>query len=167
MRFVSFSPASVSASATLLALTLLLVAQPANAGIEDAVKAMQSGDVVTAEKELQVLAKERDPRAEFFLGLYVYGNPDSKLFDLSKAAPLLLDAAERGYTPAMVPLAGAYAEGKGVPKSFFDSYKWVAIAERWNVPNVGALLEQVGHELTPEEIEKAKAAAAAFTFKTK
>jgi hypothetical protein len=167
VRFVPFSPASISASATLLALTLSLFAQPATAGIEDAVKAMQSGDVATAEKELQVLAKERDPRAEFFLGLYVYGNPDSKLFDLSKAAPLLLDAAERGYTPAMVPLAGAYAEGKGVPKSFFESYKWVAIAERWNVPNVGTLLEQVGHELKPEEIEKAKAAAAAFTFKTK
>jgi hypothetical protein len=167
VRFVPFSPACISASATLLALTLFLFAQPATAGIEDAVKAMQSGDVVTAEKELQVLAKERDPRAQFFLGLYVYGNPDSKLFDLNKAAPLLLDAAERGYTPAMVPLAGAYAEGKGVPKSFFESYKWVAIAERWNVPNVGSLLEQVGHELKPEEIEKAKAAAAAFTFKTK
>ena len=166
VRFVPFSPAAISASAT-LALTLFLFAQPATAGIEDAVKAMQSGDVVTAEKELQVLAKERDPRAQFFLGLYVYGNPDSKLFDLNKAAPLLLDAAERGYTPAMVPLAGAYAEGKGVPKSFFESYKWVAIAERWNVPNVGPLLEQVAHELKPEEIEKAKAAAAAFTFKTK
>lgn len=165
MRFVPFSPASISVSVTLLTLTLF--AQPAAAGLEDAVKAMQSGDVATAEKELQVLAKERDPRAQFFLGLYVYGNPDSKLFDLSKAAPLLLDAAERGYTPAMVPLAGAYAEGKGVPKSLFESYKWVAIAERWNVPNVGPLLEQVGHELKPEEIEKAKAAAAAFTFKTK
>lgn len=167
MRFVPFSPASISVSATLLAITLTLFAQPAAAGLEDAVKAMQSGDVATAEKELQVLAKERDPRAQFFLGLYVYGNPDSKLFDLTKAAPLLLDAAERGYTPAMVPLAGAYAEGKGVPKSYFESYKWVAIAERWNVPNVGPLLEQVGHELKPEEIEKAKAAAAAFTFKTK
>jgi TPR repeat protein len=167
VRFIPFSPATISAFAALAALTLSLFALPAHAGIEDAVKAMQTGDVVTAEKELQVLAKERDPRAQFFLGLYVYGNPDSKLFDLNKAAPLLLDAAERGYTPAMVPLAGAYAEGKGVPKSYFESYKWVAIAERWNVPNVGALLEQVSHELKPEEIEKAKAAAAAFTFKTK
>ena len=35
--------------------------------------------------------------------------------------------------PAMIPLAGAYAEGKGVPKSMFESYKWLAIAERWNV----------------------------------
>jgi TPR repeat protein len=159
--------ASLSACGAVLVLAVFLFAQSAAAGIEDAVKAMQSGDVATAEKELQVLAKERDPRAQFFLGLYIYGNPDSKLFDLAKAAPLLQDAAERGYTPAMIPLAGAYAEGKGVAKSFYESYKWVAIAERWNVPNAGPLLEQVAKELKPEEIEKAKKEAAAFTFKTK
>jgi len=167
VQFVPFMRASMLARAAILALIATLFAQPAAAGMEDAVKALQSGDVATAEKELQVLAKERDPRAEFFLGLYIYGNPDSKLFDLTKAAPLLLDAAERGYTPAMVPLAGAYAEGKGVPKSFYESYKWVAIAEHWNVPNTGPLLETVAKELKPEEIEKAKKEAAAYTFKLK
>jgi len=80
---------------------------------------------------------------------------------------LLLDAAERGYVPAMIPLAGAYAEGKGVPKSFAESYKWLAVAERWNAPNATPLLEQVSRELKPDEIEKAKAAAASYTFKTK
>ena len=151
-----------------LALTVLSAfAPPAAAGFDEAVKAIQANDMVLAEKELQVLGKERDPRAQYLLGLYVYGNAESKLFDLTKAAPLLLDAAERGYTPAMVPLAGAYAEGKGVPKSFIDSYKWVAIAERWNVPNMAQLIEQVSKELKPDEIAKAKAAAAVFTFKTK
>ncbi len=144
-----------------------LSVQPAWAGIEEAVKAMQAGDLAAAEKDLQVLVKERDPRAQFLLGLYIYGNPDSKMFDLNKAAPLLLDASERGYIPAMIPLAGAYAEGKGVPKSLFESFKWLAIAERWNSPNSAGLLEQVGRELTPEELEKAKAAAIAYTFKTK
>jgi len=150
-----------------LAAALGLLAPPALAGIEDAAKALQAGDMAQAEKDLQVLVKERDPRAQFLLGLYVYGNPDSKMFDLNKAAPLLLDASERGYVPAMIPLAGAYAEGKGMPKSLFDSYKWLAIAERWNSPNANQLLEQVGRELKPDEIEKAKAAAASYTFKTK
>jgi len=153
--------------ATALAAALAVAAPPAWAGIEEAAKSLQAGDVVQAEKDLQVLVKERDPRAQFLLGLYVYGNPDSKMFDLGKAAPLLLDAAERGYVPAMIPLAGAYAEGKGMPKSMFDSYKWLAIAELWNSPNAAALLEQVARELKPDEIEKAKAQAAAFTFKTK
>ena len=165
MRVVRCCRATPTVFGAFLALACL--AQPAAAGIEEAVKAIQAGDVSTAEKELQTLAKERDPRAQFLLGLYVYGNPESKIFDLVKAAPLLLDAAERGYTPAMIPLAGTYADGKGVPKSFFEAYKWVAIAERWNVPNAAALLEQLASELKPDEIEKAKAAATAYTFKTK
>lgn len=153
--------------AALMAAVTLVVSAPAWAGIEEAAKALQANDVALAEKELQVLVKERDPRAQFLVGLYVYGNPDSKMFDLAKAAPLLLDASERGYVPAMIPLAGAYAEGKGVPKSIFDSYRWLLIADRWNSPNAGPLLEQVGRELKPDEIEKAKQQAASFTFKTK
>jgi TPR repeat protein len=150
-----------------LASGLFVGMQPAWAGIEEALKSLQSGDVAQAEKDLQVLVKERDPRAQFLVGLYVYGNPDSKMFDLNKAAPLLLDAAERGYVPAMIPLAGAYAEGKGVPKSLTESYKWLAIAELWNSPNAAPLLEQVSRDLKPDEIEKAKAAATSYTFKTK
>ncbi len=165
MPFVRLHRAALSLSAA--ALASFIAVQPANAGIEDAVKAIQAADMAKAEKELQLLAKERDPRAEFLLGFYVYGNPESKLFDLNKGAPLMLDAAERGYTPAMIPLAGAYAEGKGVPKSFFDAYKWVSIAERWNVPNAAQLLGELSHELKPEEIEKAKAEATAYTFKLK
>ena len=165
MRFVRSCRALlplVSAALMLGALT-----HPASANMEEAVKALQAGDVVAAEKGLQVLVKERDPRAQFLLGLYIYGNAESKLFDLSKAAPLLLDASERGYLPAMIPLAGAYAEGKGVPKSLFEAYKWCAIAEKWNVPNAQLALDQAARELKPDEVEKAKAAAMAFQFKTK
>ncbi len=160
---------SVRALLPLAGAALLLAAavQPATAGMEEAVKALQAGDPVAAEKELQVLAKERDPRAQFLLGLYIYGNAESKLFDISKATPLLLDASERGYLPAMIPLAGAYAEGKGVPKSLFEAYKWCAIADRWNVPNANLALEQAARELPADEIEKAKAAALAYQFKTK
>lgn len=163
MRFVPSSRALLAGAALLVG----AIAQPAFANMEEAVKALQAGDVNAAEKELQVLAKERDPRAQFLLGLYVYGNAESKLFDLNKAAPLLLDASERGYLPAMIPLAGAYAEGKGVPKSLIEAYKWCAIAEKWNVPNAQLALDQATRELKPDELEKAKAAAAAYQFKTK
>ena len=161
MRFVD------SCRALLAASLLMLLAQPAAAGMEEAVKALQAGDLATAEKELAVLVKERDPRAEFFAGLYIYGNPESKLYDVNKATPLLLDAAERGYVPAMLPIAGAYAEGKGVPKSAFEAYKWIAIAERWNAPVAPQAYEQIARELKPDEIEKAKAEALTYTFKTK
>lgn len=149
------------------ALATAAMAEPAAAGIEDGLKALQAGDMPGAEKAFQPLAKERDPRAQFLLGFYVYGNPDSKLHDMNKAVPLLLDAAERGYTTAIPPLASAYADGKGVPKSLYEAYKWLLIDQRWHGPNVDTLLAQIGSELKPDEIEKAKAAAAAFTFKTK
>jgi hypothetical protein len=149
------------------AMALACWAQPAAAGLEEALKALQAGDVQTTEKELQVLAKERDPRAQFILGLYVYGNPESKLYDVNKATPMLLDASERGYLPAIMPVAGAYAEGKGVPKSGPEAYKWLLIAERWNVPNANLAVEQAARDLKPDEIEKAKAAATAYTFKIK
>ena len=154
------------ASASTLAACLLL-AQPAAAGFEEGVKALQAGDLPTAEKELQLLVKERDPRAQFLVGLYIYGNPESKLYDVNKATPLLLDAAERGYVPAMLPIAGAYAEGKGVPKSALEAYKWLVIAEHWNAPVAPQSFDQLGRELKPDEIAKAKAAAASFAFKTK
>ena len=165
MRFVHSCRAFLAllGSATLL----MTLGQPAAAGMEEAVKAMQAGDVATAEKEIQVLVKERDPRAEFLAGLYIYGNPESKLYDVNKATPLLLDAAERGYVPAMLPIAGAYAEGKGVPKSAFEAYKWIAIAERWNAPVAPQAYDQLARELKPDEIEKAKAEALTYTFKTK
>jgi len=80
---------------------------------------------------------------------------------------MLLDAAERGYVPAMLPVAGAYAEGKGVPKSAFDAYKWVAIAEYWHAQVAPQSVEPLLRDLKPDEIEKAKAAAKAYSFKTK
>ena len=165
MRSVGFVHSALGLVSSIAALALLI--QPAAAGIDEAVKAMQGGDLATAEKELQVLIKERDPRAQFLAGLYIYGNPESKFYDVNKATPLLLDAAERGYVPAMLPVAGAYVEGKGVPKSAFEAYKWIAIAERWNAPVAPQSFDQVATELKPDEIEKAKAAAQAYTFKTK
>ncbi len=160
-------PRRVSSIVCTFLMALCLAETATAAGIEDALKVLQSGDMVAAEKALLPLAKERDPRAEFLIGLYVYGNPESKLVDMNKAVPMLLDAAERGYTPAMIPLAGAYADGKGVPKSFVEAYKWGVIAQRWHAANADQVLTQIGQELKPEEIEQAKAAGHAFPFKTK
>ena len=68
MRFVRSHRALLALSG---AAALLVLAQPAAAGMEEAVKAMQAGDVAAAEKELLVLVKERDPRAQYFAGLFI------------------------------------------------------------------------------------------------
>src|SRR3977135_2983728 len=46
-----------------------VLAQPAAAGMEEAVKAMQANDLATAEKELTGLIKERDPGDAHLAGL--------------------------------------------------------------------------------------------------
>ena len=137
-------------------------AQPAWAGIEEAVKAMQAGDVATAEKELQVLVKERDPRAQFLARpLRLRQSRIRSCSTSTRRRRCCSMPSERGYVPAMIPLAGAYAEGKGVPKSVVRCLQ----VDR-SSPSAGTrrmppqLLEQVGRELKPDEIEKAKAAAA-------
>jgi hypothetical protein len=43
----------------------------------------------------------------------------------------------------------------------------LVIAEHWNAPVAPQSLEQLTRELKPDEVEKAKAAALAYTFKTK
>jgi len=117
VRFV-FSCRSLLALLGFAAMSTVL-AQPATAGMEEAVKAMQANDLPTAEKELAVLIKERDPRAQFLAGFYISGNPESKL------------------------------------------------AEHWNAPVAPQSVDQIVRELKPDEIEKAKAEALAYTFKTK
>ena len=142
-----------------ISVAAIAVATPATAGIEEAVKALQAGDVPAAEKELQTLAKERDPRALFLLGLYIYGNPESKMFDLNKAAPLLLDASQRGYTPAMIPLAGAMVMLQG----FAEIVRCVVCLKTgaWpsrlkDVTEIDVVEEQLAHsQFVDEEARKA------------
>jgi hypothetical protein len=80
---------------------------------------------------------------------------------------LLARRVERGYVTGDDPAGRRLCRRQGCPKSLYESYKWLAIADRWNSPNAVQLLEQVGRELSPQDLEKAKAAAAAYTFKTK
>jgi hypothetical protein len=54
---------------------------------------MQAGDMAAAEKDLQLLAKERDPRAQFQLGFYVYVIPIRSCSTLPRRRRCLLDAS--------------------------------------------------------------------------
>ena len=158
---------------TLLALlgaaaTLTVLAQPAAAGIEEAVKAMQAGDVATAEKELQVLVKERDPRAQFLAGLYIYGNPEFEALRRQQG-----DAAAARCRRARLRAGDAadrrrLCRGQGRAQERLRSLQ--VDGHRRALECAGArrsAYEQVARELKPDEIEKAKAAALAYTFKTK
>ena len=112
----SFDPAKLAAVAVAASVTMPRPAPP-----ESSMKALQAGDVPTAEKELWS-DPGRDPRAQTSPACTSRRRVKLRC---QQATPMLLDAARRGYVPAMR-RGRRYADGKGVPKSFPEAYKWIA-----------------------------------------
>lgn len=130
--------------------------------MQPAFDAIKAKDWAGAEKFLVPKAMNRDPRAQFLLGAEVYGNRDSKLFDLKKAIPLIKDSAERGFARSMFFYGIAHADGAGVTKDMVEAYKWTALASRRGVPEAGQFLAAMAKDMNPDQIERAKAAADKF-----
>jgi len=130
--------------------------------MQPAFDAIKAKDWAGAEKFLAPKAMNRDPRAQFLLGAEVYGNKESKLFDLKKAIPLIKDSAERGFARSMLFYGIIYADGAGVTKDMVEAYKWTALASRRGVPEAGQFLAAMAKDMTPDQIERAKAAADKF-----
>lgn len=130
--------------------------------MQPAFDAIKAKDWAGAEKFLVPRAMNRDPRAQFLLGAEVYGNKESKLFDLKKAIPLLKDSAERGFARSMLFYGLAHADGAGVTKDMVEAYKWTALASRRGVPDAGQFLAAMAKDMSPDQIERAKAAADKF-----
>lgn len=130
--------------------------------LKPAFDALKAKDWAGAEKFLLPKATNRDPRAQFLLGAEVYGNRESKLFDLEKALPLIRDSAERGFARSMLFYGITYADGAGIPKDMVEAYKWTALASRRGVPEAGQFLAAMAKDMSPDQIERAKAAADKF-----
>jgi TPR repeat protein len=130
--------------------------------MQPAFDALKAKDWAGAEKFLLPRANNRDPRAQFLLGAEVYGNKESKLFDLKKAVPLIKDSAERGFARSMLFYGITYADGAGLPKDMVEAYKWTALASRRGVPEAGQFLAAMAKDMTPDQIDRAKAAADKF-----
>jgi localization factor PodJL len=56
----------------------------------------------------------------------------------------------------------AHADGAGVTKDMVEAYKWTALASRRRVPEAGPFLAAMAKDMTPDQIERAKAAADKF-----
>lgn len=132
------------------------------ADMQPAFDAIKAKDWAGAEKFLVPRAMNRDPRAQFLLGAEVYGNKESKLFDLKKAMPLIKDSAERGFARSMLFYGLAHADGAGVTKDMVEAYKWTALASRRGVPEAGQFLAAMARDMNPDQIERAKTAADKF-----
>jgi localization factor PodJL len=82
--------------------------------------------------------------------------------DLENAAALFRQAAERGVRDSQFNLAILNARGLGVPQNLVEAYKWFAVAATSGDEESAKRRDIIAQALSPEELAKAKSAAAAF-----
>jgi hypothetical protein len=88
---------------------------------------MQAGDYEKAIQELQPLADQGSPSAEYLLGeIYLGGHGG----DMQQALKWMTAAAEQGHTVAQARLGMIYAKGMGVPVNNVEAYRWFSLAAK-------------------------------------
>jgi TPR repeat protein len=90
--------------------------QPTDALLTRAVAAFNRGDYAAARRDFRILAQRDVPAAETLLGTMA-ANGQGGPRDDAVAAAWFLRAARRGYAPAQLALANAFAEGRGVRRN--------------------------------------------------
>ena len=91
---------------------------------DNAVRAMQRGDFVLAQKELRPLVAKNDPNAQFLMGmLYDEGNGVPQ--DRAIAASWYRRAAEQDHLAAQLFLGILYHSGDGVEKDYKKAAHWL------------------------------------------
>lgn len=91
--------------------------------VEAAVEVYKQGKFKQAFKMFHPLAKKKDPRAQFYMGV-MHGKGEGVLKDQRKAAEWLFVSAKQNYPFAQFNLGNIYRSGKGVPKDFKKSVYW-------------------------------------------
>lgn len=150
-----------------LAIGLAFSAPALAATMEDVRKAIAEQRLFDAYQDLQDLAENGDPVAQYELaGFHHYGRVGPVNFE--KARMWYERSAKQGNTDAMLGLAVIYGFGQGVPQDKKVAFRWLVIAGTQNMTpidagKVASTRDQLAAGMTPEEIEAALAEARAFT----
>jgi len=97
----------------------------ATAGEEEGREYMQAGEYEKAIQELQPLADQGSPTAEYLLGEIFFRGHGG---DSQQALKWMTASAEQGYAQAQARLGIIYAKGDGVPINNIEAYRWFALA---------------------------------------
>jgi len=97
----------------------------ATAGETEARQFMQAGAYDKAIQELQPLADQGSPTAEYLLGEIYFGGHGG---DMQQALKWMTASAEQGYAQAQARLGMIYAKGLGVPVNNVEAYRWFSLA---------------------------------------
>jgi cell division septation protein DedD len=108
-----------------LGIGLTSAAHRVTAGEAEARAFMQAGDYEKAVQELQPLADQGSPSAEYLLGEIYFGGHGG---DMQQALKWMTAAAEQGHTVAQARLGMIYAKGMGVPVNNIEAYRWFSLA---------------------------------------
>ncbi|MEM1364166.1 MAG: SEL1-like repeat protein, partial [Pseudomonadota bacterium] len=84
---------------------------------------------------------------------------------VEEATRLFRDAAELGVRDSQFNLGIMYGRGLGVELDLVESYKWFALAARAGDTEAAEKRDQVANAMLPEDLDKARIAAQAWTAK--
>ena len=115
--------------ATFMAMALAVLATPATANYQSGLYAYSAGDYETAHREWLPLAEAGDARSQYQLGL-MHLKGEGVEADAAMALKWFHLAADQGYTPSMVNLAGFYYTGRGTDHDHDEAARLYAIAAR-------------------------------------
>lgn len=148
-----------------LGVGMMGAAHLAAAGEDEGRQFMQAGEYDKAIQELQPLADQGSPTAEYLLGEIYFGGHGG---DMQQALKWMTASAEQGYAQAQARLGMIYAKGLGVPVNNIEAYRWFALAAKGADPkgklktiseaNRGAIAKR----LSPAERQQAEALIAAW-----
>ncbi len=139
---------------------LISAAHLATAGETEARTFMQEGDYEKAIQELQPLADQGSPSAEYLLGEIYFGGHGG---DMQQALKWMTAAAEQGHAQAQARLGMIYAKGLGVPVNNVEAYRWFSLAAQGADPkaNLKTISETnrsvIAKRLSPAERQQAEA----------
>ncbi|TPE60582.1 sel1 repeat family protein [Sandaracinobacter neustonicus] len=118
---------------------------PTNTLLSRGVAAFKAADYATARDHFRILAQRENPTAETLLGtMTAKGQGAAK--DDAIAAAWYLRAARRGYAPAQLALADAFARGRGVPQDTARAHTLAKAAASQGLPGAAQLASRLGPE---------------------
>jgi TPR repeat protein len=139
--------------AIVLALTLalssfILISKSAIAGIDEATKAFENKDYVTAKKEIDTLVSKGDAEAQHLLGfmyLFGLGMPEDKKL----AEHWLLKSANQGNARGQFRLGHLYLrDGSNTTEERMKAVQWFLIAQRSD-KTLGPMVSKMIYHLAP------------------
>jgi len=135
--------------------TVLLMASPAFAGVEEGRDFMESGDFGAAMAEFRPAARSGNADAEELIGV-MYAMGLGVIRDDNRAFEWYLRASLKGHPGAQSGIGWYYEVGRGVAAvDLVRAYMWYTLSAIGGDPDAAISLEDVVKKMTQEQINQA------------